>query len=78
MSKLNVIWCQWWNEELQEPDGVMRCIGECETRREAGELINDALLSAFIEGWGDGVIALTDDQGELLELIPGELQEALV
>lgn len=75
MAKFNVNWCQWWNEEIQEPDGVMRCLGEANSRGEVGELINDALFCASLEGWGEGFIAVTDEEGELLELIPGEPAE---
>lgn len=63
---LNVIWCQWWNDDLDEPDGAMHDLGRC-SAAEVSALVRGGHYAAVRGGWGTGQIVVTDDAGQRVD-----------
>lgn len=60
----NVIWCEYWDEEIGEPGGVMRDCGQGEAW-ELNALVRSARFEQQRNGWG-GLVVITDAEGQRL------------
>lgn len=66
---LNVIWCEYWDDEINEAGGVMHVLGTC-APGEFPAVRAQARREAAQKGWGAGDAYATDEHGARITFHP--------